>query len=318
MSAPSDTFLTAASVGNRESLHDKIFMLKTDETPFLSAIGSGSAKATYEEWQTDELGTASSTNYHLEGDDSTNEAVTPTVRVGNRTQIFKKTFQISRTQEQIDKAGRDSEISYQTAKKGRQLKIDIEGELLRNRASNAESGATPRKLGGLLSWLSSNVSRGSGGSSGGFTSGNTVAATNGTQRAFTEAQLQTVLAAAFTNGGDPSMLIMGAFNKGVASGFAGIATQTQQADGKVAKIIGAADVYVGDFHRLKFVPDRHSPARDAILVDPGMASVLYLSKIKREALAKTGDAEKFHLVTELTLKVNNQAAHGVVADLTTS
>ena len=70
MTAPSDTFLTAASVGNRESLHDKIFMLKTEETPFLSAIGSGTAKATYEEWQTDALGTAATTNYHLEGDDS--------------------------------------------------------------------------------------------------------------------------------------------------------------------------------------------------------------------------------------------------------
>lgn len=318
MSAPSDTFLTAASVGNRESLHDKIFMLKTDETPFLSAIGSGTAKATNEEWQTDTLGSASTTNYHLEGDDSTNVAIAPTVRVGNRTQIFKKVFQISRTQEQIDKAGRDSEISYQTAKKGRQLKMDIESELLRDRASNDESGATPRKLGGLLSWLSSNVSRGSGGSSGGFTSGNTVASTPGTQRAFTEAQLQTVLGAAWTNGGMPTLLLLGQFNKATASGFAGIATQTQQADGKVAKIIGAADVYVGDFHRLKFTPDRFSSTRDAIAVDPDMASVLWLSKIKRETLAKTGDAEKFHLVTELTLKVNNEAAHGVVADLTTS
>lgn len=318
MSAPTDTFLTSASVGNRESLHDKIFMLKIDETPFLAAIGSGSAKATYEEWQTDSLGSASSTNYYVEGDDTANIAITPTVRVGNRTQIMKKVFQISRTQEQIDKAGRDSEISYQTAKQGRQLKMDIESELLRNRASNAESGATPRKLGGLLSWLSSNVSRGSGGSSGGFTSGNTVAATNGTQRAFTEAQVQAVLGSAFTNGGDPSVLLMGQFNKSVASGFAGIATQTQQADGKVAKIIGAADVYVGDFHRLKFTPDRFVSTRDAIAVDPSNASVLWLSKIKREALAKTGDADRFHLVTELTLKVNNEAAHGVVADLTTS
>jgi hypothetical protein len=318
MSAPSDTFLTAASVGNRESLHDKIFMLKTDETPFLSAIGSGSAKATNEEWQTDSLGSASSTNYHLEGDDSTNAAIDPTVRVGNRTQIFKKTFQISRTQEQIDKAGRDSEISYQTAKKGRQMKMDIESELLRNRASNAESGATPRKLGGVLSWLTSNVSRGSGGSSGGFTSGNTVAATNGTQRAFTETQLQTILGSAWTNGGMPSILLLGQYNKAVASGFAGIATQTQEAGGKAAKIIASADIYKGDFHTIKFVPDRFVSTRDAIAIDPDMASVLWLSKIKREALAKTGDAEKFHLVGELTLKVNNEAAHGVVADLTTA
>lgn len=318
MSAPTDTFLTAASVGNRESLHDKIFMLKKDETPVLSAIGAGKAKAVNEEWQTDALASASTTNYHLEGGDSANVAITPTVRVGNRTQIMKKVFQISRTQEQIDKAGRDSEISYQTGKQGRELKQDMEAELLRNRASNDESGATPRKLGGLLSWLSSNVSRGSGGSSGGFTSGNTVAATNGTQRAFTEPLLSDVLGSCWTNGGMPTMLVMNQFNKRAASGFTGIATQTQQADGKVAKIVGAADVYVGDFHRIKFVADRFVSTRDAVLVDPDMASVLYLSKIKREELAKTGDADKFHLVTEFTLKVNNEAAHGVVADLTTS
>lgn len=318
MTAPTDTFLTAAAVGNRESLHDKIFLLPTDDHPVLDAIGSGSAKATREEWQTDALGTASTTNYHLEGDDSTNVAITPTVRVANRTQIMKKVFQISRTQEVVDKAGRDSEISYQTAKHGRQLKNDIEAEILRNRASGAESGATPRKLGGLLSWIHTNESRGSGGSSTGYSSSDTVAATNGTQRAFTEAQLQTVLGTAWTNGGMPTMLVLGQFNKAVASGFAGIATNTNSVNGNAAKIVAAADVYKGDFHTIKFVPDRYSSTRDAIAIDPKMASVLWLSKIKREALAKTGDADKFHLVCEFTLKVNNEAAHGVVADLTTS
>jgi len=316
MSAPTDTFLTSAAIGIRESLHDKIFMLDKDEFPFMTAIGGGSAKNTYEEWQTDTLGSASSTNYNLEGDDSTNVAITPTVRVGGRTQIFKKVFQISRTEEQVDKAGRDSEIGYQTAKQGRQIKMDIETSLLLNQASNAESGATPRKLGGFLSWLTSNVSRGSGGSNGGFSSGNTVAATNGTQRTSTETLLQAVVKSAWDNGGKPDMLLVGSAQKQVVSGFSGIATQYQQANGKRAKIVAAADIYISDFGELKIVPDRYTSARDNILVDPGMAQVLWLSKIKREELAKTGDSRKFHLVGELTLKVNNQAAHGVVADLT--
>lgn len=315
MSAPADTFTTGAAIGQRESLHDKIFMLNKDEFPFQEAIGGGSAKATYEEWPTDSLGNASSTNYHLEGDDSTNVAVTPIVRVGNRTQIFKKVFQISRTEEQVDKAGRDSEIGYQTMKQGRQIRMDIETTLLLNQASNAESGATPRKLGGMLSWLSSNVSRGSGGSSGGFTSGNTVAATNGTQRTSTETLLQAVIKSAWDNGGKPTMLLVGSAQKQAISAFSGIATQYQQANGKKAKIVAAADIYISDFGDIQIVPDRYTSTRDNILVDPDMAEVLWLSKIKREELAKTGDSRKFHLVCEGTLKVSNQAAHGVIADL---
>lgn len=315
MSAPSDTFTTGAAIGQRESLHDKIFMLNKDQFPFQAAIGTGTAKATYEEWQTDSLGAASSSNSHLEGDDSTNAAVVPTARVGNRTQISKKVFQISRTEEQVDKAGRDSEIGYQTMKQGKQLRMDIETTLLLNQASIAESGATTRKLGGMLSWLSSNVSRGSGGSSGGFTSGNTVAATNGTQRTSTEALLQTVVKSVWDNGGDATMLLVGSAQKQVISGFSGIATQYQQANGKRAKIVAAADIYISDFGELEIVPDRYTSARDNILVDPSMAKVRWLSKIKREELAKTGDSRKFHLVCEYTLEVSNEAAHGVVADL---
>lgn len=318
MTAPTDTFLSSASVGNRESLHDKIWMLDTAEFPLLSAIGSGTAKATYEEWQTDTLGTGSSTNYHLEGDDTANAAVTATVRVGNRRQIFKKVFQISATQEVIDKAGRDSEIGYQTAKQGKQIKKDLETTLGLNQASVAETGGTAGKLGGIPTWLTSNVSRGSGGSSGGFSNGVTTVATDGTQRAFTEPLLNAVIKSAWDNGGNVSLLYMGSFNKQAASGFTGIATLQQEAKGKVATIVGAADRYVSDFGTMTMVAGRHARTRDVLCLDPGMASMLWLRKFKREELAKTGDARRFHIVGECTLKINNQAAHGIVADLTTS
>lgn len=315
MAAPTSTFTTGSAIGNRESLHDKIYMLDKDEFPIMGAIGSGTAKATNEEWQTDTLGSASSSNSNLEGDDSTNAAVTATVRVGNKTQILKKVFQISRTQETVDKAGRDSEIGYQTMKQGRQIKMDLETTICLNQASIAESGATTRKLGGIPTWLTSNVSRGAGGSSGGFSGGNTTVATDGTQRTFTETLLKVGLKAAWDNGGHPELVVLGSSQKQTFSSFTGIATQYQEAKGKIATVVGAVDRYVGDFGTYNVVADRYSRARDGLILDPDMMNLLWLSKIKREELAKTGDSRKFHLVGEVTLQVNNEAAHAIIADL---
>ena len=313
MAAPSNTFATAASIGNREDLHDKIWMLHKDDFPYMSAIGTGSAQAVTAEWQTDTLGSASSANFNNEGDDFAGVSVVPTVRVGNKCQILKKQFVISETEESIRKAGRKSEIGYQTMKQGRQIKMDLETTLLLNQAS---SGSDPRKMGGFLSWLTSNVSRGSGGSSGGFSAGATTAATNGTQRTFTETLLKAGIKSAFDNGGRPSLIVLSSGQKQNASGFTGIATQYQQAQGKIATLIGAADRYVSDFGTYTMVADRYTSTRDAIGVDPSMAKVLWLRKFRRVEVARTGDARKFHIVGECTLEVSNEAAHFVVADLT--
>lgn len=315
MTAPTNTFLSGAAVGNRESLHDKIQYLDKDEFPIMSAIGSGTAKATLEEWQTDDLGSAS-TNSNLEGDETATVAITPTVRVGNRTQILKKSFFISNTQEAVDKAGRDSEIGYQTMLFGKRIKMDLESTICLNTASIAESGATTRKLGGFPTWITTNDSRT--GTEGGYVSPNTTVAVDGTQRAFTETLLQAVIKLCYDSGSNANMVVVGSFNKQVASGFSGIATQFQAASGKVATIVGAADRYVSDFGTFNIVPDRYSRSRDALVLDTSMASLLWLRKFKREELAKTGDARKFHIVGEVTLKVHNQAAHGIVADLLTA
>jgi hypothetical protein len=315
MAAPTNTFTTGSSVGNRESLHDKIWMLEKDEFPVLSSIGSGSAKAMREEWQTDSLGNASTTNAQLEGDDTTAAAVTATVRVANRLQIMKRSFTISESEEEIVKAGRDSEIGYQTMLSGRRLKMDLETTILLNQASNAESGTTPRRMGGLLAWLSTNVSRGTTGGSGGYSGSDVVAATNGLSRTFTETLLKNVIKSSWDAGGNPNTIIMCSAHKQLASAFTGIATQYQEAKGKVATIVAAADRYVSDYGTLTLVPDRYNSTRDVEVIDNSMLQLLWLRKFKRVELARTGDARKFHIIGEMTLKVNNEAAHGVIADL---
>jgi hypothetical protein len=316
MAAPTNTLITNNAVGNRESLHDIIRILNKDETPFQSAIGSGSAEATYEEWQLDALGSADTNNNNLEGDDTTAAAITPTTRVGNRTQILKKPFTISTTQEVVKKAGRDSEISYQAALAGRRIKMDLEAVACQNQASIAQSGAVTRKLGGFESWLTTNVSRGATGTSGGFTAGNTVTPTDGTQRASTEALLKVVIKSAWNAGGKPTLLLMGSTQKQNFSAFTGIATQYQEPKGKMATVIGAVDRYVSDFGTFSAVASRYMRGREIAVVDPSLWRMLWLRKWKKEELAKTGDARKFHIIGEVTLESRNEAGSGIVADLT--
>jgi hypothetical protein len=314
MAAPTNTFISNNAVGNRESLHNIISILNKDECPFQSAIGSGTAEATYEEWQLDALGNAQS-NANLEGDDSTAAAIAPTVRVGNRTQILKKPFTISNTQEVVKKAGRDSEISYQTALAGRRIKMDLEAAISQNVVSGAQVGTTPRTLGGFETWLTSNVSRGAGGTNGGFTAGNTTAPTDGTQRTSTEALLKIVIKSAWNAGGRPSLLLLGGTEKQNFSGFTGIATQFQEPKGKLATLVGAADRYVSDFGTFTALASRYVRGREISIIDPALWRVLWLRKWKKEELAKTGDARKFHIVGEATLESRNEAGNGIVADL---
>ena len=84
-----------------------------------------------------------------------------------------------------------------------------------------------------------------------------------------------------------------------------------------ASILGAADIYVSDFGELKIVPNRFQRDRTAILCQTSMASVDSYRPMQTTELAKTGDSEKRLLLDDCTLKVCNEEAFGLVADLLT-
>lgn len=235
--------------------------------------------------------------------------------MGNRTQIFRKTGGVSGTVEEgVSLAGRDREMARQKVLKGKEGMRDLEKRMIGNLASQTQSGSDPRKAGGALAWLSSNVSRGSGGSSGGFSSGNVAAATNGTQRTFTEDQLKAVMVSAFNNGAAPTQVYMGGTHKQQFSAFTGIADIRADAGPKTT-IFGAADFYKSDFGILAAIPHPYGLSRDALFVDPEMFKLVTLRPWKTKELAKTGDNERFMLIGEFTLQCDNEKAHGVVADL---
>jgi hypothetical protein len=317
MTAPTNLVTTATSIGNREDLSDIIHRVAPEKTPLIANIGKSKAKARYHEWQTEDLATPDATNAQLEGDDIASlDTGNTTARVANYCQIFRKTAGVSRTQEIVDKAGRDSELARQKTLKGIELRRDMERRFIGNFASNNEAGATPRRSAGLLSWLTTNVSRGAGGANGGFSAGIVGAATNGTQRAWTETLLKSVISTAFTNGATPTQIYMGPAHKQQFSAFTGIAEIRKDVGGGQATIVAGAEIYVSDFGDLVAIPHPYGLTRDAVIVDPEMVSVAVLDGYKTQALAKTGDNERFMLTCEAALEVRNEKAHAVVADLT--
>lgn len=321
MTTVTETFQTYQSKGNREQLADVIYDISPTETPFVSMAGRGTTKGTLFEWQTDALAAAVSTNQQVEGDDiATFAAVVPTVRVGNYVEIARKELIVSDTQEVIEKAGRKSEIAMQLAKLGKEMKRDIEKSLLENKAASAGSASTARVTAGLGAWVKTNVDKEASGVNPVYTTLANDDRTDSTlPRAFTETILKSVIAQAWASGAEPGVLMVGAFNKQVASGFDGIAVITQNQSGaSPAKIIGAADVYVSDFGTVRVIPNRFQRARDGWVLDFEYVSVDYLRAFKTEKLAKTGDAEKRYLIAEYGLKVKNEKALGLAADLTTS
>lgn len=328
MAQVANTFETYDATGNREELADRIYQITPEESPFLSLIGRKPVASTHPEWQTDTLGSPDTDNNQPEGNDWSFDAITPTTRVGNHTQISDKKIIISRTQDRTSKAGRKSELAREIAKKGVELRIDMEAISLSNQASSAGSGngATNRKAGTFRAWLSTNDNMGSGGSSGGFNSSTSLVdtATNGTQRAFTKAILDAVILSSYNAGGSPKTLMCSPYVKTVFSTFmsdSNVAQQRYAAGKGQTTIVAAADIYLSDFGQISVVPNRQmaragaSVARNAFLIDPRMVSLGVFDDIQLVKPAKTGDAEKRVLVTEYTLLVNNEAAHGVAADL---
>ena len=317
MAIVANTFTSHSGVGIRESLADIISNISPEEVPFQSNVGSENVSNTYFEWQTDTLASTSTTAV-IDGDDvSSFDATSATTRVGNYTHILRRTTIVADNFSALDTAGRNDELSYQIAKRGKELRRDIEATLTANNAQVAGNSSTARETGGLGAWIATNANAGTGGAL--ATGDGTTARTDGTQRDLTEAMVKDVMQQAFTAGGQPSILMVGPHNKTVVSGFAGIAAQRYQAPSdSPTTIIGAADVYLSDFGTLNVVANRFSPERTAYLLDPEYASVCYLRPIQNVALSKTGDAEKSMVLAEFGLKVTNEAAHGVVADLNVS
>jgi hypothetical protein len=320
MSIVSNTFTTYSAKGIREDLSNVITNIAPEETPYQSNIGRETISNTLFEWQTDTLADAGN-NSQLEGDDvGTFDAVVATVRLTNYAQISRKTIVLSNTEEVVNKAGRRSELAYQIAKRGSELKRDQEFIMLNGGVAVAGNTTTARVTASLGAFVKTNTDKQTDGVDPSYTTLPNSARTDGNVRTFTETILKNVIQKVWTAGGTPKILMCGPVNKQRVSGFAGIASSRFNINGgeKPATLIGAVDLYVSDFGTVAVIANRFQRERDAWVIDPEYAKMTVLRPYQQVELAKTGDAEKRMLLQEWGLKILAENAHGLAADLVTS
>ena len=323
MAVITNTFTTTSPKGNRESLSDVVSRITPEDTPIYSMISKESTTSIFPEWEIDTLA-APAANAQLEGDQYTFAAVTPVTRVGNYTQIMRKEWVVSKTQEAVDNAGRAEQIRTVKLKRAIELKKDTELAILGN---NASVGGSTRILGGLPSWYATNVARGSGGANGGYNTGTklTVAATTGTQRAFTKVLLDNAMQQAYVSGANVKQAIVSPYVKSVFVTFmsdTNVATFRYAVEPSTQRtVIATADYYEGPFGRIAVIPNRVMAASAAVarrvhLLDDDMLSMKVLRKIASDPNVVTNaDSEAGVILGEHTLAVKNEAGLASVEDL---
>lgn len=315
----------AADAVEREDLSDLIYNISPTDTPFLTAAGTTTATAVAHSWVKDSL-TAPQANLQIEGADLTTSNGDDGTRFTNYTQISAVAFGVSGTLENVSKAGRDSEIAYQAAKRARELKTDVEFALITaNQARAVGNASTARASASFKTYLTKSDLAVAGTAGVNPTGDGTNNGTDGTPRAFAQSQLDNVIQQVWEGGGSPGVIMAGPTQKTNLSGFDGVgniagANSTYRTDRASGTIYATADVYVSNFGTLHVVPTRHIRQtslvdREVFVIDPEYVKVAYLRSWQEFELSKTGDSINREMLVEYCLEVCNNDAHGVVADL---
>ena len=285
MGVTANTNQTYNSTNIREDLQDAYVSISSTECPVQAALGRKSISNTYYEWNTVDLANPAA-NRVKEGEAAPgNSAPTNSKRMGNYSTISDKVVDVSTTNDAVNGAGNVQTIA---------------------RSTGTVDGANP-----TLS-----------GTTAGFPN---AAATDGSVRALTEAMLKGVIASCWDAGAEPSVVLCGsAVKQKISSTFTGSATKYQDMTGK-KELVAAIDVYVSDFGTLTIMPSRFLETRtansqtvagrDVFVLDPEYAKVCFLQNMKQTPLAKTGHSDRRLIACEWGLQVDQESAHGIIADI---
>lgn len=324
------TYGVGSAGGNREDLSDKIYDLFPDDTHFLTNLQKTKASSTLHEWLGDTI-VAAGTNINQEGNEGEFSSIVSPSRYANYTQIFKKEFIVSDTQEKVAKAGRRTEGARQSVKQMRELKNDVEWAIVRNQTATAGGAATGRALGSMENWIGAGrtasaaaatshvlATAGSVATTAAIASKVPGAVTDATSQvgAISSANLELALEGAWAQGGTTDTIGVSASVKSTINTFTGVATRNVEIGKRDQAIItGAADVYVSSFGVHRILLHRHIRTNVALCLDTSLWAVSSLRDFFMERLAKTGDGHKYALRYEGTLECRNYLGNSKVSSI---
>ncbi len=247
-------------------------------------------------------------NAALEGADKPGARFTNRKRCGNYTQIFTATVEVSGTDIAASQLGLADEMDYQKQERLRELIRDVENTVInggRPVSSPEGSGAVRRSMKGVIQHLLTNVLRD--GDPGHPSDGN-----------LDEACVNFMLRKIWENSdGNVDLIVVNGFQKRRINSFISSSRSYGPNDTTYTEMIS---VYESDFGICRIVTSRWMPQDAVLFLDSSRASVLPLMgrSFYFKPLASSGDYECGELIGEYTLELKNEAAHGLIRDLTTS
>ena len=322
MAKVTNAFDSYEAIGQREDLSSLVYNISPEETPFVSMAGKRSVSNTLFEHQTEALPAVDVTG-RVEGETIAALAPNNTVRNSNQCQILRRSAAVTGTQAAMDRAGINDAMAHQLSIMSRALKRDIEKLMLGNSIVNTGSSAsagTARTTAGILAKLATNISKHSGGTNPTAAQAalGSTARTDGTERVLTETLLKAVLKLCFDNSGDaPNQIICSSAEKQVISTFGGRASATQVValPTKADEVQSNVSVYIGDFGTYAIQADRFIRGdKDILVINPEYVKIAQLRAFETQEIGRLGDSQGKYIVWEGGLQVDNELAHGLVAD----
>ena len=247
-------------------------------------------------------------NAALEGSDMPTTRFTNRSRCSNYTQIFTAAVEVSGTDMAASQLGLADELDYQKQERLRELIRDLENTVVNGGlpASSPEgSGTVRRTMKGVIQHLSTNVFH-TGDS--GFPAGTDL----------DEAKINYVLRNIWENSnGNVDLIVVGGFQKRKINAFTASSRTFGANDTTFTDMI---NIYESDFGVCRVVTSRWIPRDAALLLDSSRINVLPLAgrSFYFKPLASSGDYERGELIGEYTLELKNEAAHGLIRDLSIS
>jgi hypothetical protein len=247
-------------------------------------------------------------NAALEGADQPTARFTSRSRCSNYTQIFTASVKVSGTDMAASQLSLADELDYQKQERLRELIRDLENTVINGGqpSSNPEgSGTVRRSMKGIIQSLSSNVFH-TGDS--GFPSGADL----------DEDKVNYVLRKIWENSnGNVDLIVVGGFQKRKINAFCADSRSYGANDTTFTNMVS---IYESDFGICRIITTRWMPQDGALLLDSSRVNVIPLAgrSFHYKPLASSGDYECGELIGEYTLELKNEAAHGLIRDLSLS
>lgn len=236
----------------------------------------------------------------------------------NYTQIIQKVINIADTRTAAKHNAMASFLATELDVRMKELLKAIEYNMagVQNVRVAPSAGSTAGEMSTFSTWTATNSSVGSTGSL--PTGDGSDNPGDGTNRALTEALIETAVASCWDNGGMPDLLCSGSFNIQQMTSFSGRGSVSYDAPVNEKAIHNRVDIYHSQFGSMEIVPSPNVLADAMLILERDQWAVGELRPVEVIDIAKTSDATRKALQAEVTLIAYNEESSATIYDLTTS